>query len=399
MIYVALAVIAGFTWYVMDQKERARVLRVFQTALRFAHAYATERHPDTEPFRLALAERSAHAIVAPAIAIANLIVAVAVLTDGASYPDNLIHWGASFAPVTTNGEWWRLATSIFVPPGIVGLVAVTVGFLPVAFLLERLAGRLVFSIAYVGSGIAAALVSLSVDPIGVTSGAAGATIGLYGLLLATAAGGFVRRTPLTIPLRVLARFAPAALVLTLYLLVGSPLARQAAIAALATGVILGAVLVRDVTERIAPPRRVGFAAATAVLVVVVAAVSLRGVSDVRPELARVVAFERDSTAAYDKAVALFTKGRINAAELADVIDRRIMPDLQGLRSRLKALKGVPPEHQPLVADADEYLRLRDESWRLRAEGLLKSNMRRLREADKAEKASLEAFAKVRTGNL
>ena len=49
----------------------------------------------------------------------------------------------------------------------------------------------------------------------------------------------------------------------------------------------------------------------------------------------------------------------------------------------------------MVADAEAYIKMRDESWRLRANALHKLDMRGLRDADKAERASLEAFEKIR----
>jgi hypothetical protein len=52
-----------------------------------------------------------------------------------------------------------------------------------------------------------------------------------------------------------------------------------------------------------------------------------------------------------------------------LIDATIAPQIAEVDSRLKALKKVPPEHQPIVTDAQEFLRLRAESWRLRAESL------------------------------
>jgi hypothetical protein len=76
-----------------------------------------------------------------------------------------------------------------------------------------------------------------------------------------------------------------------------------------------------------------------------------------------------------------------------------MPDLQESRARLKALEGVPEVHQPLVAQAEEYLRLRDESWRLRADGLRKTNLLTLRKADDRERAALQIIKKIRPADL
>jgi hypothetical protein len=72
-----------------------------------------------------------------------------------------------------------------------------------------------------------------------------------------------------------------------------------------------------------------------------------------------------------------------------------VPELKAARARLQAFERVPYEQQPLVAAAEEYLRLRDESWRLRAEGLRTVNMRTLQKAEGAESASLKALKRTR----
>ena len=111
----------------------------------------------------------------------------------------------------------------------------------------------------------------------------------------------------------------------------------------------------------------------------------------RPALAHVVEVEGKTAGAYGAAVERFRKGRMSAEALANLIDRTILPELQTVRARLSEIDGVPDQHQPLVAAADEYLRLRDESWRQRSAALRKSSLPGLREADKTERASLEAF--------
>jgi hypothetical protein len=54
-----------------------------------------------------------------------------------------------------------------------------------------------------------------------------------------------------------------------------------------------------------------------------------------------------------------------------------VPELLAVDARLASLRNVPPEHQPIVADAREFLRLRTESWRARADALRRthSNLR------------------------
>jgi hypothetical protein len=139
-------------------------------------------------------------------------------------------------------------------------------------------------------------------------------------------------------------------------------------------------------------------AATAVIAVVTA-VPLRGVIDARPEMAQVISVEDRTASAYETVRDRFTQGRITAEKLSEVIDRTIVPELEKTRARVKALTGVPQVHQPMVAQAGDYLRLRDESWRLRADGLRKANLLTLRKADDRERAALQFIKKLRAADL
>ena len=86
---------------------------------------------------------------------------------------------------------------------------------------------------------------------------------------------------------------------------------------------------------------------------------------------------------------------MTTSALADMIEATIVPELRAETLRLNALQDVSREHQPLVASAGMFLKLRDESWHLRAAALHKSDMPALREADRKEQLSLEAFRNVK----
>ena len=118
----------------------------------------------------------------------------------------------------------------------------------------------------------------------------------------------------------------------------------------------------------------------------------------RPELELLLALEQRTAAACDAAVLRFRNGRITTKSLAELIDGTILPEVHAARARVTALQRVPLAHKPLVTAANDYLKLRDESWRLRAVALTQANMRLLRQADQTERASLEAFAQLKTGS-
>jgi hypothetical protein len=131
------------------------------------------------------------------------------------------------------------------------------------------------------------------------------------------------------------------------------------------------------------------------MLAVLLAVPLRGMADVRPAIARIVFMENRTAGAYQAALARFNAGTIRAVALAQMIDRTIVPDLQAARAGVEALRRVPREHQPLIALTEEYLRLRDESWRLRSDGLRHLRIRTLKEAERKEFEARELLMKVR----
>jgi hypothetical protein len=120
---------------------------------------------------------------------------------------------------------------------------------------------------------------------------------------------------------------------------------------------------------------------------------------VGPSIAQVVAAEDRTATVYGKAVSQFVKGRATGRELAALIEDTILPDLRSAGAPLRAIGKVAREQQQLVADAGEYVRLRDDSWHMRAEGLRAGNMRTLREADKTERAALAAFERIRPADV
>jgi len=128
--------------------------------------------------------------------------------------------------------------------------------------------------------------------------------------------------------------------------------------------------------------------------VVVTVQPLSGMTDVRPEVHRLVTTEHEMAARYQRATDRFINGRITAGELAGVIDRDILPELQTLHVRFASLQHVPDEQRPLVDAAQKYLQLRDESWRLRSNGLNVGSERMLKQAERSEMAAHAALNEI-----
>ena len=394
-----------------------------------------EPGPEYDAFSHALRARTRHALVTPVIAAINVAVFFGMLfgLGAISDPATLVSWGASIGTRTSNGEWWRLLTATFVHLGMLHLLVNVAVLIQLGAVLERLVGRLAFTAVYLSAGIFAGLVNLSSHPVGLSVGVSGAIFGLYGLLLASlffqmfqrrrgalepaAQGGTA--PGVTIPLISMMKLGIGAAVFLAYSAL-SGFASNAEAAGLLVGLGYGSMLARRVSDKAPRPNEVGAVMAAACVLALMCALSLRNIADVKPEITGVLAAEERTVAAFQTASEAFKQGRLRADALAQYVERTIVGDLQAVDARLKALRNVPAEDQPLVTDAREYLRLRSESWharaeairamnadtdavarggtdahsRLQAEARFKSNKVALGLAESTERASLEAFARI-----
>jgi membrane associated rhomboid family serine protease len=96
---------------------------------------------------------------------------------------DLLAWGANFKPVTTDGQWWRLFTSIFLHGGLMHLLANMYALLFIGIFLEPQLGKTKYLLVYLFTGIVASLTSLWWHDATVSVGASGAIFGLYGVFL------------------------------------------------------------------------------------------------------------------------------------------------------------------------------------------------------------------------
>jgi membrane associated rhomboid family serine protease len=385
-------VLLGATVYFMTPAERARVVRAARAAIGHTKELVIRLRPGHDAFGGTLRSRTRRTIVTPALVAVNFAIAIAMLfsTGALSNVETLVAWGGNFGPRTTNGEWWRLVTATFVHAGVLQLLANTAGLVQVGLIMERLFGRLALLAVYLAAGVLSNLAGLTLHPVAVGTGASGAIFGIYGLLLAWLMAGWVFRSTISIPMGVVKRLCPAVGVF----LVSSAAAGDLgtiAVVGLLVGLAYGLVLAKDASDHQPPAIRVAVALGIAAVMCAAAALPLRGIADVRPVLARVAAVEDRTSTAYNAAIRRFRSGQETVAALAQLIDRTILPELGAARAHLKTLHGVPQEHVPLVARAEDYFRLRETSWRLRADALRRGNMVQLREAERTERSSLEAL--------
>jgi rhomboid protease GluP len=153
--------------------------------------------------------RALYAGASPWTSITNLIIAVNVVVyiamglAGAGWIETesirpYLLYGANNAALTTQGEWWRAVTCMFLHFGILHLALNMWALYQSGHLVEKLFGRLLFTLVYLGSGIVGSFATLWWHGDEVTSaGASGAVFGVFGGLL-----GYLLREKHGVPRRV-----------------------------------------------------------------------------------------------------------------------------------------------------------------------------------------------------
>jgi membrane associated rhomboid family serine protease len=391
-----LAVVLVLVYRVMTAEDRVRFVRAVSRGARRATQVITLQHQELEPFNQMLRARTPVAPVTPTLIAVSI--AIFALMAWGPHPlgdhNTLVGWGANFAPRTTNGEWWRVVSTLFLHTSWLHLLVNVIGLLQLGLVLERLVGPIAFAAVYLASGMLFGVLSLS-DSHGVVSlGASSAIVGVQGLTLALLTWGVLRRSAPVVPLVVLKHLAPAAVVFLAYSLATDAVDGAAGFAAVVTGFLCGLAIAGNIDRgRASMPR---IAAATAVTLVIAAAATtpLSGIVDATPEFERLATIEARMATTFRAAADEFSKGRITAEALAEVIERSIIPEMQAARARIETLDNVLPEQQARLNASKEYLRLRNESWRVRSEAFRQSSMSMLREADTIERASLDILRRI-----
>lgn len=397
MFLFAMLVVGGYAVYVLRPDERRKILAAVVRVLGLAVTRLRSLRTTPEASDEAADARAPVPYLTGGVLVLNLLIFLFALVGSGSLhsPETLLRWGGSLGPLTTNGQWWRLITATFVHAGIVQFIVDTAALAQAGVVVERTFGRVVFAAVYLTSAAFAAALALTGEPLAVSAGASGVVFGMYGLLVALVVRGRLQRPPVAIPRTMLRRMAPAAAVFVVYYMWAGGPPWMSGLATFVVAFGIGLSLTRTLAaDKPSALRGLSLAAAALTMALVIVA-PLRGTTDARSELTQLIAVEDRTDASYRAATEQFKRGAIKAEALAQLIERSILPELQTLRVRLQAIPGVPRQQRPLLASADEYLRLRCDSWTLRATALHKSSMRMLRDAESQERASLAKLDKIK----
>jgi rhomboid protease GluP len=219
-----------------------------------AGKFAAEFPKTMTPSGIAIKEYEAHLasvsradLVTKALVTANVLVFVAATIGGAGFivpnPNVLQAWGTNFGPLTTDGQWWRLVSSIFLHFGFFHLALNMWALYVGGRLAERLFGSQAFALIYFAAGMAGSLSSLLWNPAVNSAGASGAIFGVYGAMLA-----FFLRKNSSIPPSIVRQQRSSGIAFIAFNLINgfshAGIDNAAHIGGLAVGLVMGLVLAR-----------------------------------------------------------------------------------------------------------------------------------------------------------
>lgn len=104
------------------------------------------------------------------------------MSGGSTLTQNLIDFGAKYNPAILDGEWWRIATSMFLHIGLLHLFMNMLALYYLGAAVEQMYGASRFIFIYFLAGIGAGMASFATS-IHISAGASGAIFGLFGALL------------------------------------------------------------------------------------------------------------------------------------------------------------------------------------------------------------------------
>lgn len=186
--------------------------------------------------------------VTAAIVGVNALVFAAMVLSGVSPAmpklGQLIRWGADFGPLTFSGQPWRILSSNYLHIGVLHIALNMWCLWNLGAWAEQIFERWTFFLTYTTCGLASSIASLWWHPLGVGAGASGAIFGMVGALISALYLGHlgVPRSALRSTLKSLLSFAGYNLFFGTLV---PGIDNSAHLGGLASGLLLGAILSRD----------------------------------------------------------------------------------------------------------------------------------------------------------
>ncbi len=351
--------------------------------------------------RAAAAFERAFDTVTPHVVLTHVLIAANVIAflmlAGAGMPlmkppaDFLVRWGATYGPLVTRGEWWRLLTGMFMHAGLFHLVFNMWALFSVGLLTERLFGNVAFLIIYMVAGLGGGVIGLYWHPVTASVGASGAIFGMYGALFA-----YLLRRHATVPRHFFASAGLGAAVFMIYNLVYGLGDAGIDMAAHVGGLLAGAVAGLALARPLAPAplatrvRRNTLVAAASAAVLVALAVRLPPVDDFLAALETLTGLEQKSQAAVNRSLGQLREGEISEEQFADAVEQQVLPPWRAQRQALTRMR-LPQRERDLTTRAAKYMELRGATWALMAEGIRTRDSALIQKSNATQAAAVQAL--------
>lgn len=259
---------------------------------------------------------------------------------------------ANNAGATTDGEWWRIVTCMFVHYGAIHLLLNMWALFQAGHFVEKLLGRAIYTVAYFGSGIIASFVTLFWNGDKVWSaGASGAVFGVYGMLL-----GFMLREKQAIPKSVFQPMLKSTLLFAgynlLYGMANPRIDNAAHIGGFVAGLALGWLVALPLDLELRAQRwrgRLRLATSVVALAIVAGVMATprfdyRFREELRWEevIHQPLATERDYLRQQKTQITAFEQGKDGGA-LIQFLETEAIPFYEKWRAELEAMDGFTPD--------------------------------------------------------
>ena len=308
--------------------------------------------------------------------------------------DSLIQWGANYGPRTTQGEWWRMFTCMFLHIGVLHLLFNMVALWNVGGFMERLLGSLDFLVLYLLAGLLGSVASVAWNPFVVSAGASGAIFGLYGGLLAfLVRHRAMQHTSLAALRTNTLAFLGYNLV---YGFIQQGIDMAAHLGGLAGGFVCGFVLTPSPTFA-SRSRRQGRSVLIGVLglgLIIGLSGLLPRTEDVEARLQQFASLDSTILATFNYTIAKWQQGKLSEAEVVRILEQEVLPPWRAQREalhQLTTLSRLLTRQKRLMATLVEYMTARQEGWELLREGLRQHDPRTLKRANEKQRQADEVI--------
>ena len=335
---------------------------------------------ESEETKIAASNKLSLTGVTLTLIILNALVFLAMSIRGVSVFSptavTVLPWGADYGPLTLDGQWWRMFTSMFIHFGIIHIAFNMWVLANIGPFMEALSGRVSYSILYIVAGLGGGAASLFWHPTTVSAGASGAIFGLYGALL-----GFLVSHRNIIDPDALKSLRKGALTFIGYNVIfgltpGIDMAAH--MGGLVTGFLLGLFLVQP-RAKSESPLNTRNAAATllGIALVVLPLYKLPKPGDFLGEFNRLADMEEKSIDLFNSSSQKWKAHQLSDAQYADIVEKQILPKWIAERDALNRLQHIPAAQTKLKSSLLQYMDTRQESWELLVDGLRTSDQTKI----------------------